>query len=92
MLKDKKYTEVYSVDEDHVYEIHIKGEDPTRNHFNFAEASMILVSPDGSEQAYKNSARCLTQLCGINDFGKSFRKAYTQLAKALPACRESSRH
>jgi hypothetical protein len=92
MLQDKNYTEVFSPNEEHSWEIHVKGEEPTRNHFNYAEGSLILVNEDGTEKAFKGSVICFTQYCAISDFGKSFRKAYTQLAKTIPACRVSPRH
>lgn len=92
MLTDKNYTEVFSPDEAHSWEIHLKGEEPTRNHFNYAEGSLIFVSEDGTEKTFKGSVICFTQNCAISDFGKSFRKAYTQMAKTMPLCRVSARH
>jgi hypothetical protein len=92
LLTDKNYTEVFSQNEDHSWEIHLKGEEPTRNHFNYAEGSLILVNQDGTEKSFKGSVICFTQNCAISDYAKSFKKAYAQLAKALPLCRASLRH
>jgi hypothetical protein len=92
ILKEKNYTEVFSPNEDHSWEIHVKGEEPTRNHFNYAEGSLILTHIDGTEKVFKGSVICFTQYCAISDFGKSFNKAYKQMNKAASSCRVSVRH
>jgi hypothetical protein len=76
MLQDKNYTEVFTPNEGHSWEIHVRGEEPTRNRFNYAEGSLILANIDGTEKVFKGSVICFTQYCAISDFGKSFNKAY----------------
>jgi hypothetical protein len=91
LLQAKNYTEVLSPHEGHSWEIHIKGEEPTRNYFNYAEASFILVNEDGNEKSFMKSVICLTQSCAISDFGKSFNKAYKLMNKTASSCRASTR-
>jgi hypothetical protein len=91
MLTDKNYTEVFTPYEGHSWEVHVKGEEPSRNRFNYAEGLLSLVHGHGPEIIGKGSVICFTQYCAISDFGKSFRKAYAQLVKAMSICRVSLR-
>lgn len=84
-LKEKKMIEVERVDEAN-FILLVDGEEAEERYFHHANARLSMTDKLGKSLEYKESIRCLTQLCGIADFGKSFNRAYKKLLKNHPAC------
>lgn len=80
LFSDKGYQEVYSSDEAQqtlaVVGIEIEGR------LHKAEGSLRFGNLEATERV-----TCLTQYCGISDYGKAFNRAYKKLSKQLPTCR-----
>jgi hypothetical protein len=86
VLKDKNYQETYQSEDADLY-LWIEGEEVFRRHFHHAVSGYVLQDKDNNDVFRVSSeVRCLTQFCGISDFGKSFKKSFKVLAKKLPAC------
>lgn len=64
----------------------VDGEEAQERYFHHAVARLSMNDKLGKGIEYKESIRCLTQLCGIRDFGKSFNSAYKKLLKNHPKC------
>ena len=80
MLGKKNYTEVSDQTEaDHI--LYIEGVEVRGPRFRSAKSVMTI-----GDLKVEESKLCLTQLCSIRDFAKSFIKSYKKLSKIIPAC------
>lgn len=80
VLQKKGYTEVTrSPEADHTLDL--EGTERIGRRFHFAEAQISMSGIRGSFEKV-----CITQLCGIQDFARSFLKAYRQFDRNLPRC------
>lgn len=80
MLEAKNYHEVYSPDQAD-FLLTIEGIEFEGPRFHRAEAIMKL-----GDYKVDESVVCLTQFCGVSDYGKAFSKAYKKLSALIPKC------
>jgi hypothetical protein len=86
IIGPKNYIEVYSQSEA-TYRLELEGVERVTPTFHFAMAILRVVSSNGElVTKSQQQTRCYTQLCGISDYGSSFRKAYQELKTKLLSC------
>jgi len=81
MLEAKNYQEVYSSEQADLW-LTIEGIEFEGPRFHRAQAIMKL-----GDYKVDESVLCLTQFCGVSDYGKAFNKAYKKLSALIPICR-----
>jgi hypothetical protein len=64
----------------------IEGVERAERYFHYADGVIRVQDKSGAVMEVRESLRCLTQLCGIRDYGKAFQKAYLKLDKTYPKC------
>jgi len=84
LLSTKGYEEVYEQQQADLI-LKLTGAEVEGPRFHEAHASLEL----GATRV-ESKVTCLTQLCGIADFGKAFSKSYKRLEQSLPACKNES--
>ena len=80
LLESKNYLEVYSPEQADLW-LTIEGVEFEGPRFHRAQAIMKL-----GDFKVDESVLCLTQFCGVSDYGKAFRKAYKKLSALIPQC------
>ena len=85
ILKAKKMEETYEVLKADLTLV-ADGVELEERYFNYAFASLTINYKSGKSYEYKERVRCLTQLCGVSDFAKSFNKVFRKLLKIHAPC------
>ena len=80
MLSKKNYKEVYSAEESDLF-LSLEGIEFEGPRFHRAKAVLAL-----GDYKVEESVLCLTQFCGLSDYGKAFSKSYRKLAEMIPYC------
>ncbi len=80
MLEAKNYHEVFSPEQADLL-LSIEGIEFEGPRFHRAEAIMKL-----GDFKVDESVLCLTQFCGVSDYGKAFSKTYKKLSALIPKC------
>jgi hypothetical protein len=86
IITPKNYVEVYSQAEAS-YRLELEGIERVTPTFHFAMAILRVVTANGElVSKSQQQTRCLTQFCGVSDYGSSFKKAYQELKTKLMSC------
>jgi hypothetical protein len=80
MLSKKNYKEVYSAEESDLL-LSLEGIEFEGRNFHRAKAILAL-----GDYKVEESVLCLTQFCGLSDYGKAFSKSYRKLSALIPYC------
>jgi hypothetical protein len=83
-MKSKNLVEVYDQSQANSV-LRIKGFEVKEKFFNYAH-SEITVTTKTQTYIYQDSKRCLTQLCGVSDFTKTFNRSLRKMIKGHPEC------
>jgi hypothetical protein len=69
------------------YTLVANGFELEERYFNYAATNLTINDMSGKSHEYQERVRCLTQLCGVSDFSKSFNKVFRKLLKIHPSCK-----
>jgi uncharacterized membrane protein len=90
ILRRKNFIEVENQDLSSTV-LKIEGSEIKEQFFRYA-FTRLSVSTQSKNYHYSYSVRCMTQLCGVSDFVKSFNKSMKSLLEKHPGCVEDNAH